>query len=513
MLPRLMTSRRSGAVLVASAFGAGLLLLLARTALNHVPMYDELLHILAARGLIAHGDLRIDSGLYLRAELFTRLVAMSLGMFGDTLTAARLPSLAAAVALVMLVAGWVTRRAGLLAGLVTAGVLCLLSSTVELAAFARFYSLHAFVIALIGILAYESAQPDRAIVGRAVAGSGAVLLLPLAWHLQSTTAIAALAIAAGVLAVIAADHLAVLRRVVGRHPLLWGAGVLAALVVGAALFIKLGLYEQFRAVPGWAAWAANKPQYYLFALSADLPLLWPLSVAAALLAWQSQPRLTLFCIVVFVVAFSAHSIAAAKSMRYLYYAMPFLCIVWGCAISASIEMAGNGRRGWIAVGLAIAMLGLSVEGQRTARMIAGRIAPADTPAYELEPDWSRAVPALAEAAGKAQRVITSNSMRALYYLGRYDYELHASIVAETETGTEFGVDPRTGRRAISTVQSLRSVIDMPGSTLIVLEDKAMHRNSAVSSAVVQAIDTRCAEVSLPREVPMHAWVCDIRVSP
>ena len=80
--------------MVASALiGSLLLVLTTRGVLKHQPVYDELVHVLAARGLLKTGQPVIADGIYDRAELFTRAVAVSFRIAGDNLVSARLPAL------------------------------------------------------------------------------------------------------------------------------------------------------------------------------------------------------------------------------------------------------------------------------------------------------------------------------------------------------------------------------------------------------------------------------------
>ena len=128
---------------------------------THRPMYDELLHVLSARGVMQTGEPVMADGIYGRAELFTRLVAASMTVFGDSLVAARLPALVSGGLLVLLVSVWTTRRVGWVAGLCVALLLASLPMSVSVAVFARFYTLHALFVALGMILAYEATIAGR----------------------------------------------------------------------------------------------------------------------------------------------------------------------------------------------------------------------------------------------------------------------------------------------------------------------------------------------------------------
>ena len=92
--------------------GAALIWLLAAAVIDHPVHYDELLHLLAARGLLGTGEPVIASGLYERAEVFTRMVSWSLSVFGSDPVSARIPAVFWAGVLVWLTGAWVAARAG-----------------------------------------------------------------------------------------------------------------------------------------------------------------------------------------------------------------------------------------------------------------------------------------------------------------------------------------------------------------------------------------------------------------
>src|SRR5690606_13006916 len=136
------------AMAVAAAIGVTLLAVATRNMIDHVPLYDELLHVLAARGVLETGEPVIGDGAYRRSELFTRVVALSFARLGQSLVAARVPALLAAATLVALVGAWVARRIGLFAGIAAAAILASAPETIQLSVLARFYTLHALAVAV-----------------------------------------------------------------------------------------------------------------------------------------------------------------------------------------------------------------------------------------------------------------------------------------------------------------------------------------------------------------------------
>jgi hypothetical protein len=140
-------------------------------------------------------------------------------------------------------------------------------------------------------------------------------------------------------------------------------------------------------------------------------------------------------------------------------------------------------------------------------LAAGRLGSIDTLPFADEPDWSPAAPALRQQVHDADRFITSNSMKALYYFGKYDFELAATIVPETDTGTELGRDERTGGRAIGRAESVAMLLSLPGTTLIVLDRVKIGLASGVVPSAFAVIESRCTELRLPQNAAVRAWRC------
>jgi len=511
-----------GWIFLASAAVAALLLVLARGVIDHVVIYDELLHILAARGIVETGLPAIAGGMYERGELYTRLVAFALVQFGDTPITARLPSLAGGVLLVLLLSFWVGRKAGLLAGVSAGLFLCVVPATLDVAVFARFYTLHALVMFMMFAAAFEASLPYKHLSARFGWSILAMTLLPLGWHLQETTLIAAVAVVAGMLVVLAMAHWAVVREFVRSYPIAVFGSCFSLLFVGLVVLAELGLWDRFSAAPLWASGRADRYHYYLVAFSKDMPLLWPLLPAAVVIG-ISDPRtrrIASFCATVLVVSLVFHSFAGAKAVRYVYYVVPMACAIWGVAVANIVARAlergdwvapkGSGPLRWTLPGMMLLGLIMSQEGIRSMRLVAGRLQPTVALSYGAEADWGPAMAPLDPALRSADMVITSNAMKALFFLGRYDYELNASIVPETDTGLEFGVDARTGERAIATAKSMERVLDLPGSALVVLEEEKIGKANGVPADAVVVIQSRCRSVDLSGTTGIRAWLCPRR---
>lgn len=499
------------------AAGALLLALTARAVLNHQPFYDELLHVMAARGVLATGHAVIGAGEYPRGELYTRAVAVAFRLFGDSLASARLPALLAGMALVALIGAWVSRRAGMLAGICTAAILAVLPSSIEISVFARFYSMHALAVAVMAIAAFESyarRAQRRRLAGWAATG---VLATGFALHFQPPlTVIAIGAIGCAVGALLVMDQGRELTALVRRRPLWWALGSLCVLAIIAVIGQRLGLFALSRDVPPWAAATAADHTYYNRVYLRELPLLWPLAPALAVAAAWRWPRLVLFAAVLAVAGLSVHSLAAWKASRYVFYLAPFLCIVLGCGVAAVVEFASAQLRLrhsiiWPAALLAMVAVN-SQGGHRAVKLALGTVPTGEDSLYAGEPDWTPVVPELRRAAAGAQRIATSNAMKALYYLGRYDYEINASTVVETDTEVDFGRDPRTGRAVVGSAAAVRKILAEPGRTLVILEEQKLDKPYGVPRDAAALIREHCTLLTAAPEVVVRAWQCDAKGS-
>jgi hypothetical protein len=245
-------------------------------------------------------------------------------------------------------------------------------------------------------------------------------------------------------------------------------------------------------------------------------LLWPLLPFAALATAFVDRRLAIFCVTVCVVALAIHSVAAQKATRYIYYLLPLMCVLWGCGALKGAQLLGglvarvHVRMAGAGVGIALALFALvvlnSTEGRRAARVLAGRET-LSVLSYAGEADWSSAVPVLAAEAARSTTTVASNGMKALYYLGDYDYELNASIVGETDTRADFGEDPRTGRYAIASAAALARVVEAPGRALVIVENEKLRDPRGAAPETIDLLAARCAPLTLDARSGVHAWTC------
>lgn len=507
------------------ALAAGLLYLV---NLGRLPQPDELHHALAARGLLANGVPSIAEGQYDRVLLHSWMVAGAYALFGDSLAVARLPSVLCMAVLVGLMFVWLRREAGSPAAWIGTVLFALSPFAVDTAQFARFYApqcLALFVAAmLIHAAVLERTDQPRGIV---LAGLALPPLL-LAIYFQPTTLIGMAGIglwAAGALLLPwLADANVPLARRLGL--------TLGALALGLALIAAVWLsgildelWHRYRWTPLFNRGTQDQFWFYHAWFSLLYPSLWPLTGILGLVAIVHRPRPAAFALTVFAMAFLLNSIAAAKSLRYIVYAQPFLFSVWGIALAAlwqalgeflarlrqglSDRLADLGRPyrpvSWLLLAGAILFLLLgNPTWLRTTALLADITIPPEVPMA----DWPRARPVLEPWLATADVVVTTEELASLYFLGRYDLRFSRSKLEELPDAEqkEFGIDPRTGRPVISTTASLSRVLACYPKGIILGPDTSWNNPTLLDADQVELIKQHARPLALPPGSHMFAYV-------
>jgi 4-amino-4-deoxy-L-arabinose transferase-like glycosyltransferase len=469
-------------VWLSAALLCALAVLIRLPGLDYFPRNDELYTVLAARGWLIDGVPRIGDGVYHRAPLFTIIAAWFFDVFGESLVVARLPALIAGSLLVIAIYVWTRSVAGNLAGWIAALFVCFSPLSIQLSQYARFYTLFtlAFWLGAIGIYSLSEQRPGwRA--GLPIA-AGALLCLALAFHLQPLTVIGIVGLGIWVALTVVIPWL---WRQRGRPRLLWtiiALGVLL-LVVGATGAIQTGIaaqfWHEFRTAPLHALPRVNAVWFYQLELIERYPTLWPVFPFLALLALATRPRPTLLCCCIFIPSFALLSLAAMKHFIYIYFAMPFLFVVWAvalarlgyvvwrCIVSATeralAQLTPELPRRPLKWGLiALGLLFLVVSNGAPARTILKPFGIA-LRADETSADWATATAALQPWLGQASIILTPDDMHAMYYLGDYDIAVNPSRLSEIPgtgraSAEEFSPDLRTGRPVVGTADSLRLIM-------------------------------------------------------
>jgi len=117
--------------------------------------------------------------------------------------------------------------------------------------------------------------------------------------------------------------------------------------------------------------------------------------------------------------------------------------------------------------------------------------------YRGEPDWEKAAPALRAVADSVEVVVSSNDLKALYYLDRLDYTLSAFNLTHVKGNLpEFGIAEKTGLPVISAPGSIAEVIDKHASGLVVVERYDWHERAGVPGGTGNYITAHTESVPL-----------------
>jgi len=528
-VPRVATGRVAD---TAFLFVASLALRLVQ--LDHTPHMDELFHVFAARSVLADGTLAIAGGEpYERARGFTYLVAGMFRLFGESLVAARVPSVVFGSLMVPILYLWVRANSNRAAGWLAAVLLCLYPGSLYLSQLARFYAGHGLLFLVTSIAVWKLVDSEPRGVVRIGYFAVAIVCLAVALHLQITTlmGLAGIAVAAFVVALpgmVSAVRRSRLARI-GAVVALAALGLLLARALDPAR--AQSILSVYRFSDLWARDGAEVFQFYHYHLLGDYPVLWLLLPFLVLASATVAPRFTLYSAIAFSIIFLGHSFAAWKSARYIFYGMPFFFALAGVGISAlwprmvaiartALQRLSGGvlapavlRIGAIALtcaGLAFAAAGGSAF-RLTWRML---VVPDSEWQLELqyrgEPDWRAVAAALRPQLDEAQVVISSADLKPIYYLGRLDIVLSATELVRNSNGSlpEFTPTDFSMRPAVSTVASLDLVMRCTASGVVLVERAHWRNPWAVSPTVADFIETRMTRI----DVPPGSWIQAFRWS-
>ena len=499
---------------------AALVLLVALPNLGHPPLYDEILHYLAAIGLLEHGELMVAQGHYPRGALFTTLVAGSFKLFGVSDISARLPSLIASIVWALAVYTF-TRKADSRTSAWICLVIFLAAPTIiQITQMSRFYSLHALLFFSASILIYLAVFHYVGIK-RALSLLLSVVLLAASYHLQLTTIIGIVSLITWLIIIVVPATRDSLRRRSRPSVVVW-----AALGIGSVGLLVLVpwnvIYNHLGATSLWATERASHYAFYPRVLGKDFGFVWPLFPFFALMAFRARPRVVTFAMVIFVVGLILHTIAGQKAARYVTYLLPYFCIVAGIGIAAAIRvfqqklasyLTESPRRLFRHPSLAPAIISFCLaftvlNNPTTVKALRGLVRASETSVaegYTRVADWKLALPELRQYLDESSVLISSSGPKALFYIGFYDYELSVNVVAESRTGAEFGVDVRTGGLVIGEQGSLKRIIDCSTTGIAIFDESKWRMPYNVSPAVADYIERSLEPVAIPAAARMRAY--------
>jgi hypothetical protein len=514
--------------LLASRTGAGLILLglaiLVRLVdIGHLARFDELYTLPAAQNWMNEGVPRIADGVYDRAQLYTMLLAGWFKLFGDSLVVARLLSVLFGSLLVVGVFWWTDAVAGRAAAWISGLFVALGPTDIEMSQFARFYTLHALTFWLGAIGVYSLATGELAGRWRQVAVAvGSALCLLLALHLQILTLMGGIGLGLWLVGFVL-WRLLTHEQYRRRWPWLL-LGLLICVVAAVAVAVLLGdliaaMFARYLDTPLHTMHHRGEVWYYHIHLIEYYPTLWPIFPFLAILAVAARPRPSIFALCVFGAAFVFVSFGGQRSWRYLYFATPFMFVVWAIALAAIwhalrdlvlraidqvVSPVAPGLRslcGWILlIGSFAFLLGANGGPARTL------LRPLGIQLGEgLSADWPDAVPPLQDLVRDADVVVTSHELHMLYYLGRADIVLSKERLAEF-SDAEFALDRRTGLPAVSQPRSLELIMSCYGKGVIVTDTlKGWRAPTVIDEAASDFIAAHTEPIDLPPAARIKAF--------
>jgi hypothetical protein len=259
--------------------------------------------------------------------------------------------------------------------------------------------------------------------------------------------------------------------------------------------------------------------YYHLHLIERYPTLWPVFPFLALIAVAARPRPSVFALCVFGVVFVLFSLAGHKSFHLLFFALPFLFVVWATALAsiwavlrdtvmaATDWVAGHVGPGWqqplrwalIAGSLAFLLLANGSTARTILRPLGIHLGEGFSAA------WPAAVDQLEPRVRAADVVLTSHELHMLYYLGRADIVVSKERLAES-ADTEFARDHRTGLPVISRPESLELILDCyPSGVLVTDTIKGWRAPTVIDDQTANLIVARTNPVELPAGSKLMAF--------
>ncbi|MGG5887090.1 hypothetical protein ACLF3G_08090 [Falsiroseomonas sp. HC035] len=480
------------------------------------PQPDDLYHFYAAQSYLADGSFGVFSGTYVRAADFTRLVAASMGLFGHSLGAARIPSLLASALLVALVYLWLRREAGLGIAILAAALLILLYPTVLVGALVRFYALQALLFWAGTALLYRVVTEGSARLSSVLKTGLALVLLAAAARLQIVTLIGLMGFGAWAALYLTWRIRHAVRPAwlaVGWVALLLGGASLAFLVAQTGFGARL--LETYRSASLWAQPDRDNVLFYYYLLAQHYGVLGNYLPLAAVAAFAFFPRPALFCAIVLCVGLLLHSFGGMKQDRYIAYLLPYFAALWAMAawpmlralqtrlsvmLAPRWRMAAPLALGGVALLLAALLVKEVPVLERTARSV---VLPPDRPlVMDAGRGWQASRARLLPLARQAEVFLADDDLQAAFHVARADFFMNRSQLLENDPAEEFVRDFRTGTPMISSAESLSAIVACFDRGLVVSGTLAL---SWLTPEARQVIETQMRPVELVGPLHGYEW--------
>jgi hypothetical protein len=494
------------------------------------PTYDELFHVLGARSWLADGTLSINGGPpYDRATEFTFLIAWLFRLFGESLPLARLPSVLAGSALVVIFYVWLRSRAGRTAAGIAAALTALAPDLIESSQWVRFYAAQHLLLLLGAIGAIEAVSPPRSALRVAGWGLLAALASWLAYRTTDLSLIPIGAFAAVVLLAALGGLATSALRPIHRRLLLGAALAALAAVAAGVLTSEFGrrALDMAQYAASWAEGSRHQYRFYHWYLIELYPTLWTLFPVLALLAVRAEPRVALSCGWIFGVAFVAQSAMAWKGIRYFAYALPFFFAVCGLGLAQLLPSLRGVVRDFVAPSsragfgraLRAALEGLVLAGVLAFLLLSNHafIATAKMLNHARSPErytldramgpiaWPLVVTRLGDLVGGSEAFVVGRDIHALYHFGRADYMLTRHLLVDRGVESPEFTRSDVGVPIVSTPESLTAIRCRHDSGIVLFESWQATTEVMIPAPTLAFIRTHMERVSLPGDWGFEAF--------
>ena len=475
--------------------------------------FDEYYHVLAAMSLLRGEGFALGGlGSYERTPEYTAAVAAAMGLFGETLWAARLPSMLCMAAAVGLVTAWAGRLGGQVAGVLAGGLLLLNPLGLYIGTMCRFYAPQVLLILIVFMLIERSAYAVGTTARRAARSLLALVLLFAAFRLQPTTVFPATA----ALGWMVLGELGLFSRRRGVAP--WRDGRLWAVVLAALAVTGLGIFllraqfaEAWQMLRHAEAWSANHRsdfRFYHKYLGREVGWWWSALPVMAVLACVRGRVAALMLTSLVLAGFIGQTLAGMKSPRYISYVLPAMSILWALglmqlvpalarALMAAADAAAPSYRRLvrpIVAAASVGAVGWFLVTQPPTDVVKDMLdGDRSTDHPYVQNDWGVLNASLPPQRLEGLSLVASAETKALFHLGRVDAGIG---VAQLVTHAEGELDPRTGRPTLASPEGLQAWMkDHPRGMLIA--ERAHYRQAwGVTDGVADYLETHMQPVTL-----------------
>ena len=489
--------------------------------------FDEFYHFLAARSWAENGTLAIGDGAYLRGSLFTKALGVVFAYFGESINVARIVPVLGGIAWALIVFLWSRFFLGRFIAWIAVMMFIFSNVFLGLSTYIRFYSWHGFfVFSAFALGTLYLSQSRKNIYSNFILILAIVSIL-LAYHLQESTLIAIVAFSCFL---ILFYHDFIKKILVAiftdKRYLFLSFSLLTAIAIVCYSFdIPQIIWTKYSHSALWATKISKTVYHWYF--KTNYPLLWSIFPMTAVWAAVYRPPYGLACAVIFSVCFLLHSFAGMRDIRYLAYALPFFFIIGSIAVVGAIKSlkAAISVTDYKYLKSYLTLHGLTLPIISFVTFITFSFAiivnDGFRDAYDvmlgknstMGADWSAYSQDLKRLANSVDVVVVTYSVAGIYFIGDIDFVMSPTIIMETDTQEEFGYDSRIGRRVISSLDSLKLIMECYSSGLIVVDqrrwgDPLLGTDSTTNKFLIE----NTSPVSLVDDKTLHAFTWKKEIS-